>query len=117
MPEEPANVCPCCGAPIKTDIVVSLDFNHVTRGGKSVPLSPTQAEILEVMRHRYPGPVTVDYLLDTIYGRHGFAAEKLVNANNTMKVQMSNLRKKIAPLGLKIASVYGVGWRLVKEEA
>lgn len=114
--EEPANRCPCCGAPIKTDIVVSLGINQVSRGGKSVTLSPTQAEIIEVMRRRYPGTVTVDYLLDTVYGRHGFAAEKLVNANNTMKVQMSNLRKKIAPLGLKITSVHGVGWRLVKED-
>jgi len=69
--------------------------------------------ILECLA-RDGGPVQSDTLVMMLWDR---AADEPEWPNAAVRVHVSNLRKKIAPLGLMISSQPGIGYRLeVKDD-
>lgn len=91
--------CPCCGQPIPVsdDVIVSLDTNSITVRGMSLRLTPRQAEILRVLADKMPAPVR----RQTVTARVWCLNERELTEKN-LDVHVSNLRHKIAPLGLAI---------------
>lgn len=103
-------VCPCCGqaTPDNGALLVSLDTNQITRAGVTVGVTPQQAELVHILR---AGRVV----------RHDTIASKMYGAGeppleNTIKVQISRLRRSLAPLGISIENVRAVGYRLIFDD-
>lgn len=104
--------CPCCGAFVEpASVLVDLNSNTVTRFGRTIPLYPTEAEILAVLQRRYPARIERGALLTSLYG----LSEEPSSSNNLLSVRVSFLRRKIAALGLRIPAGYS-GYRLEIED-
>lgn len=90
--------CPCCGQMmVGRDVRVWLESNTVSVGSRAVRLSPRQAEILSVLAEGRPLPVKKDHLMRRVYG-----VVESEGAYGALLASISQMRKKIAPLGLRI---------------
>jgi DNA-binding response OmpR family regulator len=106
------NICPCCGRETeRSNVMVSLDNNSISFGGRVVYLTPTVCEMVYALARRSPLPVTRETIMEQIYGGGDQPATM-----KTLDVQMVKARRKIAVLGLRIENVYGRGWRLVRAD-
>ena len=104
------NICPCCKQPVaNNDLLVSLDTNYASRNGKVVHLEPQSAVLLSVLHDKAPGVVTMEQIIRAMYGREEPRSEA---PGTVMKVRISHMRRLLAPLGVKIVSEYGRGYRL-----
>jgi DNA-binding response OmpR family regulator len=90
------------------DVRIDLERRHVTVGGQTVDLTPTEFDLLAVMA-RHPGRVfTRLELLDRVQGYAFEGYERTVDAH------VKNLRQKIEPDPKQpryLLTVYGVGYR------
>lgn len=79
-------------------------------GVKPVQLTRQQADILEILWRRHPGPASKDVILSQLYGR---AAEPEA-ADAIVKVQAGHIRRKFQSAGLpvKVEGVRSVGYIL-----
>lgn len=107
-------ICPCCGqdTPDGRSLVVSLETNIASRWGRTVRLTPQQAEILHILSSRAPGTVREEPLVSGLYG-YSDPPEK---PSKTLRVQMVHIRNAVAPLGVNIKNVFGIGYRLVLDQ-
>lgn len=102
------NCCPTCGQAVATAaLLVDLDANRVSYGGRVAKLVPSETEVLFTLARAAPGMVSNDQLRAAIWG--GAAAER---ESNVIKVHISRLRKKLAPLGIHIETHRGYGYSL-----
>lgn len=102
------NKCPCCGSSVDIPVIVDLNRNMVSVNGSSVKVSPQCAEILHILSESYPATVPYDRIYARLHGVGGGPE----NARNALSVQHFFLRRALAGLNLKVASVWGVGLRL-----
>lgn len=104
--------CPCCGQSVDTDdLLVSLETNRASRGGLTTKhMSPQQAEILWALRQRHPETVSYDAAMGVMYGRGQEIRAEM--PNRVMRVNVSRLRRIIAPLNVGIINRYGDGYAL-----
>lgn len=86
-------------------IAVDLDANTVTRNGETFKVYGQHAEILHVLSSG--AVVTHDEMTAAIHG-----VNEPEWSQSSMKVQITLLRRILAPRGLTIEAVWGVGWRL-----
>ncbi|WP_429004090.1 helix-turn-helix domain-containing protein [Roseixanthobacter psychrophilus] len=102
-------ICPCCRQAVPdTGLLVSLEVNEATRFGATIKLLPQEAKLLHELSAAAPGPSKYDDLYYSLYGYcHGPEDPKAV-----VKVVMSRLRKKSAPLNVRISAVKSCGYRL-----
>lgn len=99
--------CPTCGKPMNEPRIV-LDRQTMTaiRNGTSVNLPGQQFRMFEALHQKYPEAVTHGGLLDALYdGIH----DPPLGADDSMKVVMHRLRKRIIVLNLAIETARG-GW-------
>ena len=70
-------------------------------------LSPTQRAMIAALRHGQPDPVPTARLVDVIYGGRldGGPDDAAVN----VRVQISQIRAKLGPVGIQIDRVSGLG--------
>jgi DNA-binding response OmpR family regulator len=87
-------------------IEIDLDARRVTVDGASIELTRVELELLEELGRRAGHAVTraalVEHALDP--GREG--------SERTLDVHVSRLRKKLGAEGKRIATVWGIGYRL-----
>ena len=103
--------CPCCGAALNNQRMhVDLDTNTFLFREHSVPLGPVQAEVLEVLVRRSPGVVSNDAMIRAVWG-----IDEPVHAKKNVEVHIYKLRKHLAPAGVAIKNIFGVGYQLVVE--
>lgn len=102
--------CPTCGSPIAhIGIVVNLNDNTVTTEKGIAHLTPSQAEIAEMLVKRYPAYVHTESMMAGLYGN--------VDDHPTyfaVKVQISKMKAKLKEVGLEIECVYSRGYRMAK---
>lgn len=99
--------CPTCGGPAPDSrLLVSLENNRVTFGGKTVQLAPLEAEIAEVLRGAYPRSMPTGKLISRVYG-----AKEVNWAENCIIVTICRMRRKLAPLGVGIRNFNRTGYR------
>ena len=72
----------------------------------SLSLSRRQTEFLAVFLRAHDGRVTREQLLNVFWRRHSSGSDSILHVN------IQRLRKRIAPLGLVIHSLYGLGYQL-----
>lgn len=93
-------------------LVLDIDQRSLTIGEKSVDLTRTEFTLLQLLMANPGHTFTRDELLEKSMG---YAYEGM---GRTLDTHMSNLRKKIEPdpsAPIYIQTVYGVGYRMVKE--
>lgn len=91
------------------DIVVDFAAHLVTRAGRQVPLTPIEFDILGLLARNSGRLVTWAQIRDVVWGH-----DAIVDSN-TLRVHVSNLRKKIEPhpnVPCHILTEPGVGLRL-----
>src|SRR3990172_7881700 len=103
--------CPTCGGPAPDSrLMVCLQTNVATYGERSTKLTRTGAEIAEVLRMAHPASVPLGTLLDRVYGAG--------NGNPaTMFALISQLKRKLVPIGVSISNIKRTGYRLEFSEA
>lgn len=103
--------CPLCGSAVGTDAFrVDLASNTLLAGGQVRKLRGTVAEIFTVLAKYSPCSVRREALYRAVYGLRLDAPEP-----KTIDVHICLGRKALAGTGWKIETVWGRGWRLVKE--
>jgi len=108
----PTATCPLCGRPFTVDnqLQVSLRFNLARRHGAVAYLTPMEAVVLDLLARSYPDIAAWDRLLQANYGT---AVREPHYAEQVIKVRVSHLRRKLAPLGVEIRNIYRAGYCLV----
>jgi DNA-binding response OmpR family regulator len=102
--------CPCCGAALKpSDILVDLNTNTITYGGRSVKVSSQVAEYAYIIWRASPGTATQTDFEIGVYG-----IEDLKNPVDYTKVIVTNLRRSVSHLGLDVENVTKRGYRFSK---
>lgn len=107
------SLCPCCRQelPDRPAISVSLDSNHAVARGHFIELEPDMACVLDALAKGWPNSVAYERLIFSIWGHASPGT-----AINTLRVQITRIRKAIAPLGYTIVVVWGEGYRLVDSD-
>lgn len=105
--------CPACGQPIEdlSSLIADAFGTTVVRLGRTARLSVSQASILGALRERHPEPARNAALVEAIYGYDGGP----LDVQRTVRVQIVRLRQRLAPLGVAVWSVRGIGYRLTIE--
>lgn len=103
--------CPCCGRPLPDlpDLIVD-PAGFLVRNGRFARLTWQEFTLFEAMRNR-PGRVrSKEQLLAALYAlRHDGEVPEI----KIIDVFICHLRKKLAPLGLEIQTLWGHGYRFV----
>jgi DNA-binding response OmpR family regulator len=84
---------------------VDLHTREVTVGGEAVALTGTEYAILAALARRRGAPVTRQSLAELLEADNE-------NADRTVDVHVSRLRKKLGEAGEVIVTVWGIGYRL-----
>jgi hypothetical protein len=79
-------------------------FGQLTYCGRSLFLSPTDEHIVRTLVERFGEVVEDDELLERVWPNGG--------ASQTLRVHISRLRRRVAPLGLTLTCVRGAGYIL-----
>lgn len=104
----PKTICPCCKSAISVKIpIVDLNTNTVSWQGKSTKLTPKQAELTTLLLNKFPGAETHRKIEQGMWGMG-----EMVEANNLIKVFVTQLRHKLQPLNITVLNVRGYGYRL-----
>lgn len=96
------------GKALPCALIVDCARNYAYDGESEVRLSPRQADVLALLAR--PGVVPSGEIIEKVWGLRGVA-----DRNLNLKVQISNLRQKLKPIGYRIDSFTKRGYELVKE--
>ncbi|GCE47862.1 two-component system alkaline phosphatase synthesis response regulator PhoP/two-component system response regulator ResD [Thermosporothrix hazakensis] len=107
QPTAPAQPAPSEPAPtiVHGTLMINQSARTVQLNGSTIDLTPREYELL-VLLTSHPGRAfSRDFLLQQLWGYDydGF--------DRTVDTHITRLRKKLGPLGEKIATVWGVGYR------
>jgi len=89
------------------DIQLNLDKHTVFIKGKEIDLTPTEFNLLQILIKKKGHVLNRSFLLEAVWGYEYFGTTR------TVDVHIGRLREKLGPLGEKIETVEGVGYRLV----
>jgi DNA-binding response OmpR family regulator len=87
------------------DLVLNEDRRTVEVKGKRVDLRPKEFELLAVFLRRKGRVLTREFLGEAVWG------SEVVASSHTITVCASNLREKLGPVGKRIVSVTGMGYK------
>lgn len=99
--------CPHCGQEMPGQLTVDLEFNLAKANGKSVRLSPMQAEILEAIRRTHPRPARTAYIAEAVGGLHGNESSW-----NSIQVMICQMRPKLSLIGVEVPSAGNSSYHL-----
>jgi len=91
------------------ELSLNLDKHTVFLRNKEIELTPIEFNLLHILINKKGHVLNRNFLLETVWGYEYFGTTR------TVDVHIGRLREKIGPLGKKIETVEGVGYRLVDE--
>ena len=95
-------VCPICGSRLRRG-PIEIKEQYVLANGKMVRLSPAELLIFSRLLVGFPEPVAREVVYDGLDAR-------------TFNTHICHIRQKVAKVGLRIKTVYGVGFRLLDNQ-
>ncbi len=101
--------CDKCGRPFHSFMEkngISLSFRELWRGEQSVILTDRESQIIETLLRAYPIGVHKERIFLNVWGGSSDVQTK------TLDVYICKLRKQLAPVGLAIETIFGMGYRL-----
>ncbi len=78
----------------------------VTAAGEAVELTPKEFDLLHILAEQPGRAYSREYLLQRIWG------EEYVGFDRTVDTHVVRLRRKLGPLGERVVTVWGVGYKL-----
>jgi DNA-binding response OmpR family regulator len=103
--------CPTCGQGLAADLELRIDpAGFVVRAGRFAALTRQEMAVLTALQDAGGRPLSKERLHSALYWQRHDDEEpdaKIVD------VWVCRLRKKVAPLGIVIKTVWGQGYRLV----
>ena len=91
------------------DIRLNLDKHTVSLKDKEIDLTPMEFNLLHILIKKKGHVLNRNFLLETVWGYEYFGTTR------TVDVHIGRLREKLGPLGEKIETVEGVGYKLIDE--
>lgn len=101
------SICPHCGQEMPGQLTIDLEFNLAKANGKSVRLSPRQAEILDAIRLAHPRPARTEFIAEAVGGTHGDEPSW-----NAIQVMICQMRPKLSLIGVEILSAGNSSYQL-----
>lgn len=101
--------CEACGRPFEFKagrIDITLDLDSLRYKGEEIHLSLRQGQLMRVLLRAYPNGLHRERIYLSVWGVDSDVCDK------TMDVIFCKMRKKLAPIGLGIANMHGVGFKL-----
>ncbi len=113
VPEVSARLC-CekCGRPFEDFMEkhgITINFRELWRNEQSIILTDRESQIVETLLRSYPHAVHKDRIFLNVWGGSSDVQPK------TLDVFICKLRKALAPIGMLIETVHGMGFRLKLE--
>ena len=94
----------------RNELKVDINHNIAERGEIVLKLSPIGAIILHTLHQHYGEVVSIDTLHHKIYGK--VVMEKAKRSDNTVRVRVNMLKKRLELIGAVIHTSHGVGYQL-----
>jgi two-component system alkaline phosphatase synthesis response regulator PhoP len=91
------------------DIRLNLDKHTASLKDKEIDLTPMEFNLLHILIKKKGHVLNRNFLLETVWGYEYFGTTR------TVDVHIGRLREKLGPLGEKIETVEGVGYKLIDE--
>lgn len=88
-------------------LTIDVPARTVSVEGREIDLTPVEFELLLALARRTGAAVSRTWLVDNVLDPEREGGER------TLDVHVSRLRKKLGPQGARLATVWGVGYRLV----
>jgi len=110
MNARPISKCPLCGAEIIDDgsVLVDIEGGLVVAAGHIVRLSASEFEVFHKLWESHPRVVGKDALMAATAELAGLDDREI----KIIDVFVHKVRRRIAPLGLRISTVWGRGYRI-----
>jgi len=103
-PQHHCPTCPLCGGTLPESGVLFLEESRtVIRGDASAHLRPKEAQIFAHLARHAPAYVARDRLMQILYGHE----PDNVPYDEVLNTYLMRLRRRLAPLGLAIETIYG----------
>lgn len=104
-----ANYCSECGRPHtpKEKHGVEVTATHLNYGGHSVRMTIRMIQVMQQLLRTFPEPMPRERLFTNVWGDENNLSPKAVD------VYVCRMRK-ILPPGLRIDTIHGVGFKLVR---
>lgn len=109
MTSEP-NKCPCCGQPVAGGkIGMDLNENILRYDRHAIHLPKRLADLAFILVRRMPASVSREFIMHQMWGdREPDFAQENIN------VAICQLRKRVEPIGLRIITARGIGFRMAE---
>lgn len=102
--------CPVCGGRIDgVPLTIVPDRGIVVANGRFATLTGKEMLVLEALAERFPNVLTTGAIMDAVYSGRDEPEQKIVD------VFICKIRKKVAPLGVRIDTAWGKGYALAVE--
>lgn len=102
-----STTCPCCGSNVVLDrLLVDLNTNTVSFGGKTVKARPRVVEMLSAMLDAHPRIASLDYLRASVWTNEEYVPAR------SIRTQVWHARQVTENLGWRVALVWKRGYRL-----
>jgi DNA-binding response OmpR family regulator len=96
---------PAEGAVIAGDLRIDLDGRVAAIGDETLDLTPKEFDLLTMMAGHPGRAYSREYLLQTIWG------SEYIGFDRTVDSHVVRLRKKLGPLGDRVTTVWGIGYK------
>ncbi|WP_298445273.1 response regulator transcription factor [uncultured Ferrimonas sp.] len=90
------------------DLQMDLNSKQVTRGERTLKLTPTGFKLLQALMRAAPHPISRDALMQTVWGDEQ-------PDSNSLKVHLHKLRKQVDVEGALLLTIANVGFALRQE--
>lgn len=95
------------------DLEINFDKRSIRLAGADVHLTQIEYQLLTLLAENSGGVLTYDFIMNALWGPY------INNSNKILRVNMSNIRKKIEKDPSKpqyLFTVMGIGYRMLKSE-
>jgi len=105
-------LCPCCRQPVPDDEAVRIDMDggFIVAGGGVTRLTEGEFNLFLMLWQKKPRLVTREQLMAEAYWLRSDMDEPEIKI---IDVLVCKIRRKLAPLGLSIDTVWGRGYRIL----
>jgi len=101
-------LCPCCGSPIDRPFLASIDTGTIATALGAVKVPFAEFDVFASISAAYPGAKRHDQIGVEAWGEGYFDKDP-----NHLKVLVSNLRRRLRPIGIEILTAHKRAFRLV----
>jgi DNA-binding response OmpR family regulator len=88
------------------ELRIDIAGRSASVAGEPLDLTPKEFDLLRLLAEQPGRAYSRDYLLQRIWG------EEYVGFDRTVDTHVVRLRKKLGPLGDRVATVWGIGYKL-----